>query len=284
MLKLKPLLLSAFIAIPSLCLSEDQPFNGLLLDASGMPIKNAKIYVTSPDRYAKTDKKGKFGLTNVQSTDTLKIKIKKRKSPYLIPVEGSKGLKIYLADQGTYQISPDEEMASIGYGWVKRREYTGSSAGISGDDLRRTGKHDILSALQGKVAGMNITGSGTPWSENQVTIRGQKSIYLFVNSPICGRRNRSRQFRRSEHLRRGPRRNPERGSNIRFQRGKRSDIGVHKRISEEISRSLQCRSSDSIICLSDWKSLPLHRIYRIKIVFNELQLIERQARYHIRSA
>ncbi len=178
MLKLKPLLLSAFIALPSLCLSEDQPFNGLLLDASGMPIKNAKIYVTSPDRYAKTDKKGKFGLTNVQSTDTLKIKIKKRKSPYLIPAEGSKGLKIYLADQGTYQISPDEEMASIGYGWVKRREYTGSSAGISGDDLRRTGKHDILSALQGKVAGMNITGSGTPWSENQVTIRGQKSIYL----------------------------------------------------------------------------------------------------------
>lgn len=178
MMKLATLIAAAFIAAPFSLLGDDTPFNGLLLNADGEPVKNAKIYVTSPRRYARSDKHGKFGLTNVGANDTLKIEIKKRKEPYRIPVEGSKGLKIYLADQGGFKMVHDEEMVSTGYGWVKRREYTGSSSGISGDELRRTGKHDVLSALQGKVAGLNISGSGNSWDPSQVTIRGQKSLYL----------------------------------------------------------------------------------------------------------
>lgn len=178
MTKLTHLIAAVLIAAPFTLVGDDTPFNGLLLNADGEPVKNARIYVTSPDRYARSDKHGKFGLTNVNADDTLKIVVKKRKEPYRIPVDGSKGLKIYLADQGGFKMAHDEEMVSTGYGWVKRREYTGSSSGISGDELRRTGKHDVLSALQGKVAGLNITGNGTPWSQSQITIRGQKSLYL----------------------------------------------------------------------------------------------------------
>ncbi len=171
MMKIKALLSAIFIAVPFIGMGDDEPFNGLLLNTDGLPVKDARIYVISPDKYARTDKHGKFGLTNVTANDTLKIITKKRKEPYLIPVEGSKGLKIYLADQGGFRKSTDDEMVASGYNWVKRREATGSSAGISGEELRRTGKQDLLSALQGKVSGLYI-------SNGNVNIRGTKSFHM----------------------------------------------------------------------------------------------------------
>ena len=170
MTKLKSILCAALILSPFIGMC-DEPFNGLLLNTDGDPVKNARVYVTSPERYARTDKNGKFGLTNVTATDTLKIITKKRRDPYLIPVDGSKGLKIYLADEGGFKKSTDDEMVATGYNWVKRRESTGASSGISGEELRRTGKHDLLSALQGKVAGLYISG-------RNVNIRGTKSINM----------------------------------------------------------------------------------------------------------
>ena len=39
------------------------PFNGVLLNLSGSPIKSAHIYVKSPRDYALTNKKGEFRTT-----------------------------------------------------------------------------------------------------------------------------------------------------------------------------------------------------------------------------
>ena len=42
----------------------EEPFNGLVLDREMKPKKGVKVYVNDPKRYASTDKKGRFGLTN----------------------------------------------------------------------------------------------------------------------------------------------------------------------------------------------------------------------------
>ena len=153
----------------------DEPFNGIIYDSQGKPMKNAKVYVNDSRRYATTDKKGQFGLTDVLADDTIHISVKKRKEPYVIPVEGRKSMKIYLADENP-RVEQDEELVNFGYGFVKRREYTGVSNGISGEELVRTGRTDILSALVGKVPGLDITPSG-------VTIRGIHSLMLS-NEPL----------------------------------------------------------------------------------------------------
>lgn len=160
----------------STTLSASEPFNGIVYDGEGKPMKNVRIYNKNPRRYATSDKEGRFGLTDVQADDTIHVKVKKRKLPYSIPVEGRKSMKIYLADETQPKVEQDDELISFGYGFVKRRESTGVRNGISGEDLLRTGQHDILSALKGKVPGLDISASG-------VTIRGQKS-FMLSNEPL----------------------------------------------------------------------------------------------------
>lgn len=152
----------------------DVPFNGLLLDRELKPKKGVKIYVKDPKRYATTDKKGRFGLTDVAPDDTLTLVLSK-KEKIRIPVEGCRGMKIVLAGDNSAKAENDEELANTGYGYVKRREQTVASSGISGDRLRSTGSRDIMSALKGLVPGLYVTGANGNYSVN---IRGVKSLML----------------------------------------------------------------------------------------------------------
>lgn len=154
----------------------DVPFNGMIFDSQGKPMKGVKVYVHNPNRFATSDKEGKFGLTDVQPDDTLRLKVKKRKLPYLVPVEGRKSMKILLANENNIRVEEDEELVDLGYGFVKKRECTQPRNGISGEDLVRTGQRDILSALKGKVPGLDITSSG-------VTLRGVHSL-MASNEPL----------------------------------------------------------------------------------------------------
>ena len=135
------------------------PFNGVVTDILGQPLKGAKVWVVNPDYYTTTDKKGKFGLTNVLPTDTLHVRYKKQL--YLIHVDTMKSVRIRLGDELKFEVQQDEELVNTGFGFVKRRESCNSSTGISGEVLVRTGRNDILEALQGLVAGYTLV-NGKP--------------------------------------------------------------------------------------------------------------------------
>lgn len=164
--------------IMSLYASADTPFNGLILDNHLQPVKNVRVYTADRHRYAKSDKKGRFGLTDVAPFDTVTLEIGKR--TIRIPIDGRKSMKIVLAEESRFTAEQDDELVNLGYGYVKRREHTGVSSGISGDQLRKTGRRDILSALSGLVAGLNISQGANGM---EVNIRGQKSLTMS-NAPI----------------------------------------------------------------------------------------------------
>lgn len=149
------------------------PFNGLLSDAVGQPVKRAKVYTTSETVYTYSDKKGRFGLTDVKGTDTLHIKYKK--ITYDIPVEGRKSVKITLADQLNPAVQEDEEIYNMGYGFVTRREYLNSGGRITGEQLRKEGYSTIMEAIKGRFAGLNIT-TDMNGNMNTANIRGINSI------------------------------------------------------------------------------------------------------------
>lgn len=178
------LLLSVLFALQSLgaVAQDDVPFNGMLTDLTGKPVKKARIWVRTPRDYALTDGQGRFGLTNVRDTDTLNIDVKKRR--YRIPVAGRSSMRIRLADETNFQVVEDKQLADIGFGYVSRREYTGVSNYISGEELRRSGFSDVLSALQGRVPGLNIVGSQGRGGENQnVSMRGTRS-FMADQTPL----------------------------------------------------------------------------------------------------
>ena len=175
-------LLVAIVALCSAVVGTAQeravPFNGELRDGAGNPIRSARIYVRRASDYALSTREGRFGLTNVAADDTLHILIRKRL--YTLPLEGRRSIRIFLPEEGQIRSEEAPEFMSIGYGFVARRERTSASNYISGEELRRTGQHDILMALQGRVPGLNIVGTHT---EASVNIRGVRSI-LSPSTPL----------------------------------------------------------------------------------------------------
>lgn len=151
------------------------PFNGELTDAAGKPIRTARVWVRSERDYALTDRSGRFGLTDVGPADTLRILVRKHR--YDIPVEGRRGLRIRLGDALRPTAEEAPEFVSLGYGFVARRERTNATNYISGEELRRSGYTDVLSALQGRVPGLDITGRGTQGGDGmQTSMRGTRSF------------------------------------------------------------------------------------------------------------
>lgn len=160
--------------------TQDIPFNGIICDILGKPVKGAHIYI-NPKRVSRSDKKGRFGLTNVNDNDTIKVRYKKL--TYQIPVEGRKSLRITLGDQ--LQTQEDEELVAWGYGFVKKRESVEVSNGISGEELLRSGQISLLRALQGRIPGLNISATSGVGPDAAVSMRGINSFHasqtpLFV--------------------------------------------------------------------------------------------------------
>ena len=166
------IVMAAAIAVGAIQLMAQTPFNGVLLRSDLTPIKKARIYTTDERRYATTDKQGRFGLTDVADNDTLTIRLDKKRI-LRVAVDGRKSMKIIIEGERLAEASQDDELVNMGYGYVKRREYTGVSSGISGEKLRGTGQRSILRALDGLVPGLNVYQNN---GELKVNIRGERSF------------------------------------------------------------------------------------------------------------
>ncbi|WP_143960329.1 SusC/RagA family TonB-linked outer membrane protein [Litoribacter populi] len=76
------------------------------------------------------------------------------------------------------------EVVVVGYGTIERRELTGSVGSVNADVIRDVPALGIDQALQGRVAGVQITqNSGTPGAGISVRVRGSSSISAS-NQPL----------------------------------------------------------------------------------------------------
>jgi TonB-linked SusC/RagA family outer membrane protein len=70
-----------------------------------------------------------------------------------------------------------DEVVVVGYGVQKKKLVTGATAQVKGDDLAKLNTTSPLQAMQGQMAGVNISSeSGQPGSDMKVTIRGLGTI------------------------------------------------------------------------------------------------------------
>ncbi|MBL0271478.1 MAG: SusC/RagA family TonB-linked outer membrane protein [Chitinophagaceae bacterium] len=69
-----------------------------------------------------------------------------------------------------------DQVVVVGYGSARKRDLTGSSVSIKGADIINIPVLTATQAIQGKVAGVQITNSGAPGSTPNVRIRGIGSV------------------------------------------------------------------------------------------------------------
>jgi TonB-linked SusC/RagA family outer membrane protein len=86
---------------------------------------------------------------------------------------GSGNIRVQLVE-GSSQM---ESVVVIGYGTQRKKLVTGATAQVKGEDLAKRNTTNVLQALQGQAAGVNITStSGQPGGGFKVNIRGAGTI------------------------------------------------------------------------------------------------------------
>ena len=125
-----------------------------------------------------TDYDGNFSI-NVQPGATLVVSYVGYVSQE-IKVGNQSNLNIMLEDEGRNL----NEVVVIGYGTQRREAVTGSVANVNGEKLNQIAATNAAQALQGRVAGVLMTQTGSkPGDEMQIRIRGQRSLSAS-NDPL----------------------------------------------------------------------------------------------------
>ncbi|MFB9080220.1 SusC/RagA family TonB-linked outer membrane protein [Flavobacterium procerum] len=127
-----------------------------------------------------SDYSGQFALT-CSPNDTLVVSYIGFKTS-LVPIQGRKVVNIILSYNTT---TLQEVKVNAGYYSVKESERTGSIARITSKDIETQPVTNVLAAMQGRMAGVNITqNTGVPGGGFNIQIRGQNSIRADANSPL----------------------------------------------------------------------------------------------------
>src|ERR1035437_5858548 len=72
-----------------------------------------------------------------------------------------------------------EEVVVVGYGTQKVKDMTAPISNVKGSDLTKQTQSNAMSAIQGKMAGVQIVNSGEPGKGPDVKIRGLGSIGYY---------------------------------------------------------------------------------------------------------
>ncbi len=145
-------------------------FTGKVIDQSGEALPGVEIFIKNSKKGAVTDFDGLFSI-QANIGDVIIFKSAGFKE-YTLVYANQKNLVITLEDD----IESLEEVVVIGYGKVTKKEVTGAISQVKGEELRKIVTPSVEQALQGQVAGVNITASGRPGGDPIVEIRGISSL------------------------------------------------------------------------------------------------------------
>jgi TonB-linked SusC/RagA family outer membrane protein len=145
--------------------------SGTVTDTTGAPLIGVTIKVKGENKGVVTDGGGKFTIV-VPENAILEVSYIGYQTMD-VPVNDRSEVAIVMKSS----ISSLSQLVVVGYGTQKRADVTGSIAVISPEQFKSIPVTDVSQALEGKVAGLNITqGSGIPGVSPSILIRGQNSI------------------------------------------------------------------------------------------------------------
>lgn len=169
-------------------------FTGIVIDSSsqGMPMSEVSIFTQKPRKaIGKTNKEGRFSVSVIEET------------PLFFEYVGYYSLKVVAEKANSGEVfamhvdsesGAMQEVAVVGFKKVFREVNTGSSIVISGKELQDMPAADVVSLLQGRIAGLNIqNNSGAPGARSSLFMRGLSNVsvqgegagaYLTPTSPL----------------------------------------------------------------------------------------------------
>lgn len=144
---------------------------GVVADQIGEPIIGANVVEKGTTNGTMTDIDGHFSLEVPDKAVLLISYI--GYTPKEVQAGGKSSLHVQLIENSKEL----DEVVVVGYGSVKKRDLTGSVSQISSASIQNQAvMKDPMQALQGKIAGADITMGNSPGSTSTIVIRGFNSL------------------------------------------------------------------------------------------------------------
>jgi TonB-linked SusC/RagA family outer membrane protein len=169
----KSVSLFTFLLLTSLLSFSQNNFKitGKVSDESGKPLAGVTVQVKGTPTATATGDDGSFTITAPSGKSTLvftsvgfaeqEVSVSNRASINVAMVNASAALT---------------DVVVIGYSTVKRKDVTGAVAGINQKDIRSRPVDNAVQAMQGKVAGVDISSNERPGTVGSIRIRGVRSL------------------------------------------------------------------------------------------------------------
>ena len=169
--RLTMILACLFLSI-GMALAQKSVTGTVVSQEDGQPIIGASVFVVGMQTGAVTDANGKFSISLPSGKSKLRVSYVGMVTQE-VTVNGN---------SVTVTLEPDQtnldEVMVVAYGTAKKSAFTGSAAVVKSEDISKIASSNALSALTGKVSGVQInSATGAPGQESfSIRIRGISSI------------------------------------------------------------------------------------------------------------
>ncbi|MCJ8164962.1 TonB-dependent receptor [Pontibacter sp. E15-1] len=167
----------------------DVVVQGKVTSGKGEPLPGVTVVVKGTSNGATTGIDGTYSLRMAQASGTLVFS-------YIgfltkeVPLTGQTTVNVVL----TEDMKALEEVVVVGYGTQKKSDITGAVGSVKAEEIQEVPVTSAAQALQGRVAGVNVTMAGTkPGAGVTVRVRGNRSfsanndpLYVLDGIPITG--------------------------------------------------------------------------------------------------
>lgn len=158
--------------------AQERVVSGSVVSEAGNPLVGVSVQVKGTTNSASTDAQGSFSVEVTPGAVLVFSYIGFETREYTLGNEATLKITMMAAD-----IAMDEVVV-VGYGTQRKEAVTGSVASISGEKMNEVPAANITQALQGRVAGVQMTQtSSKPGAAMQIRIRGTRSL-TASNDPL----------------------------------------------------------------------------------------------------
>ena len=181
MYKIKGLIIGILTFVSMAMYAQSIVVTGKVLDGEGYEVIGGSVTLKGAPRVGTiTDTEGKFSLKVNNATKDVLVFSYVGLTTKEVKVNGQSIINVTLQADALVL----DEVVTIGYATVKKRDLTGSVSSVGSKELAAVPITDVSQALSGKVAGVQIIRSqGSPDAEVSIKVRGGTSI-TQSNEPL----------------------------------------------------------------------------------------------------
>ena len=151
---------------------------GKISDEQGKPMQGVTVNVKGSSTSTATNADGLFSLLVPSGTSVLVVS-SIGFSEQTIPVGNRSEINLTMINISTTM----QDVVVVGYGATKKSDVTGALSSISAKTIQERPATNLLQAIQGRAAGVNVATNNKPGELPAVRIRGTRSINAS-NDPL----------------------------------------------------------------------------------------------------